>query len=197
MTVPEAIVLTFPGGAEHSRARATRFQTSYLRMSAFARSLHLWGRRNGLAVWELCYRYRGWNGEDMSPLDDGLVALEEVRRSHGTLPVVLVGHSMGGRVALRLAGDPSVRGVVGLAPWLPDGEPTRQLAGRHLVLAHGSRDRVLRPASTIRYAERARLEHPDNRIEVIIVDGAGHALIRRPLTWDRIVRHSVRAIAGI
>ncbi|WP_438949092.1 LLM class flavin-dependent oxidoreductase, partial [Streptomyces harbinensis] len=35
----------------------------------------------------------------------------------GPVPVVLVGHSMGGRAALRAAGHPAVTGVVALAPW--------------------------------------------------------------------------------
>ena len=192
--VPEQMVLLLPGGAESSRLPATHLQPSYLRMSTFAASLHRWGRRRGLSVWEVLYRYRGWNGEDMSPLDDGLFALDEVRRCHGSLPVVIVGHSMGGRAALRLAGDPSVRGVVALAPWLPDGEPTAQLGGRHVVLAHGRRDRLLPPAATLAYADRARAEHGREAVQVVVVDGDGHALLRRPLTWDRIVRRSVGRI---
>ena len=175
-TVPEAVVIALPGGTDESHSPVTRIQPSYLRMSAFAPTLHYWGRPQGLAVWVVRYRYRGWNGEEMSPVDDGLAALEEVRRAHGNLPVVLLGHSMGGRLALRLAGDPSVRGVVALAPWLPAGEPTAQLAGRRAVIAHGSDDRVTSPTDSIRYAERARREHGPGVVDVVLVQGEGHSL---------------------
>ena len=145
-TLPEAVVIALPGGTDDSHSPVTRIQPSYLRMSAFAPTLHYWGRPQGLAVWVVRYRYRGWNGEEMSPVDDGLAALEEVRRAHGNLPVVLLGHSMGGRLALRLAGDPSVRGVVALAPWLPAGEPTAQLGGA----PSGHRSRERRPGHQAR-----------------------------------------------
>ena len=86
------------------------------------------GTRQGLAVWAVHYRYRGWNGRQASPLADVGWALAEVRRRHGDVPVVLLGHSMGGRAALRRPGDPSVRAVLALAPWLPDG--ASRAAGR-------------------------------------------------------------------
>ena len=38
-----------------------------------------------------------------------------------SVPIVLVGHSMGGRAALRAGGDPQVAAVCGLAPWTPPG----------------------------------------------------------------------------
>ena len=193
-TVAEAVVIALPGGTQRSHSPATRWQPSYLRMSVFAHSLHRRRRGNGLAVWEVLYRYRGWNGDEMSPVDDGLAALDEVRRVHGNLPVVLLGHSMGGRAALRIAGDPSVRGVVALAPWVPKGEPVSQLAGRHIVLAWGSRDRVLPRGSSVDYAERARHEHGPGSVELIVVHGDGHKLVRRPVAWDRIVRRSVGSI---
>ena len=34
------------------------------------------------------------------------------------LPVCLIGHSLGGRAALLAAGQPTVAGVVALAPWV-------------------------------------------------------------------------------
>lgn len=189
-------MIALPGGTDHSHSPVTHLQPSYLRMSAFAPTLHYWGRPRGLEVWVVRYRYRGWNGDEMSPVDDGLAALDEVRHVHGSLPVVLLGHSMGGRLALRLAGDHSVRGVVALAPWLPLGEPTAQLAGRRAIIAHGSDDRVTSPAESIRYAERARDEHGRDVVDVVIVQGEGHSLLRRPRTWDRIVRNSVEGILG-
>ena len=58
------------------------------------------------------------------------------------VPVVIVGHSMGARTGARVADDPSVRGLVALAPWFPPGEPVAALQGKDLVVAHGRRDRI-------------------------------------------------------
>ena len=43
------------------------------------------------------------------------------------MPVVVLGHSMGGRTACRVADHDLVRGVVALAPWLPPGESVADL----------------------------------------------------------------------
>ena len=63
---------------------------------------------------------------------------------------------MGARTAVHVADDPAVVGVVGLAPWLPADEPVTALAGRHLVAAHGRRDRITSFRATAAYVERAR-----------------------------------------
>ncbi|MFE9225855.1 alpha/beta fold hydrolase [Streptomyces massasporeus] len=80
---------------------------------------------------------------------DTLEALEALARLAGAVPVVLVGHSMGGRAALRAAGHPQVRALLALAPWWPPGEPAQPLTGRRLVVPHGERDRITAPASRV------------------------------------------------
>jgi hypothetical protein len=77
------------------------------------------------------------------------------------------------------AGDPSVVPVVGLAPWLPEGEPVQQLSGRRVLIMHGDRDRTdASAAMSLGYARRARTVVPDlARFEVA---GDGHYLLRRP-----------------
>jgi len=153
-------------------------------MRPFAVSLHRAGARHGLEVWSVRYRVRGWNGELASPLADVSSVLEQVRDRHGHVPVVLVGHSMGGRVAMRLAGDESVVAAVGLAPWLPDGEPVEQLAGRRVLLVHGDRDGVTSPRATKRFAQRASAVAA--QLELVIVRGERHAMLLRPRTWHRL-----------
>ncbi|MGR4852480.1 alpha/beta fold hydrolase [Streptomyces sp. LARHCF252] len=61
-------------------------------------------------------RSRGGSGHAR----DARRALGELARRAGDVPVVLVGHSMGGRAALRAADAPQVRAVPALAPWCPD-----------------------------------------------------------------------------
>ena len=153
-------------------------------MRPIASNLHRAGREVGLAVWQLRYRYRGWNGTEMSPVADATWALEEIRTRYGDVPVALVGHSMGGRTALRVAGDESVRGVAALAPWLLDSEPVDQLAGRRVLIAHGSRDRVTSPTASRHYAERARAV--TSEIEYVAIAGETHAMLRRWRTWHQL-----------
>ncbi len=61
----------------------------------------------------------------------------------GAARVLLVGFSMGGAVSVRAAAHPSVVGVIGLAPWLPDQLDVAPLAGRRLDVLHGALDRWL------------------------------------------------------
>jgi predicted esterase len=182
--VTRAVVLVLPGGTADSLAPTSRAGLPALRMLPFARGLHRAGRRIGMAAWTLHYRYQGWNGEQASPLADIGWALGEVERRHGDVPVVLLGHSMGGRAALRAAGAPSVRAVIAFAPWLPDGEPIGQLAGRRLLVAHGTRDRVTSPRASRAFAERARaVTQP---VSWVPVSPDTHAMLLRYRTWQRL-----------
>jgi dienelactone hydrolase len=176
--------VVLPGGRSDSFELAQARQLSAVRMWPIARALHRAGRDDGLAVWLLRYRYRGWNGEEMSPVADTQWALDEVRRQHGHVPVVLAGHSMGGRTALRVAGDELVQGVVALAPWLLDTEPVDQLAGRRILILHGTRDHVTSPRASRRYADRARAVTDD--IDYVAIRGETHAMLLRPRTWNRL-----------
>ena len=142
-----AVVLVLHGGQERSTVPATRWYPAYWRMVPFARDLRRAGRGAGVAVWLMCNRYRGWNQPELDPVADARWALEAIRRAHPGVPVVLVGHSMGGRVALRVADDPAIAGVCVLAPWTPAGEPVAQLADRTVLIAHGDRDRITDPGA--------------------------------------------------
>ncbi len=140
------------------------------------------------------FKVRGWNGAQASPVADLTSVLDDVRMRSPGVPVVLVGHSMGARAAVRAAGHPAVIAVAGLAPWLPPGEPAGQLAGRRLLLAHGTADRITRPADTWAYADRAR---DVSDVTVIEIRGGDHPMIRRALLWHAIAAQFTRVSFGL
>jgi len=84
---------------------------------------------------ELRYRIKSWKRLD-SCFADTRAALQEL----GSERTLLVGFSMGGAVSSMVADDPSVWGVVGIAPWLPHQLPLAALAGKRLRVVHGSLD---------------------------------------------------------
>jgi dienelactone hydrolase len=91
---------------------------------------------------------------------------------------------MGGRTAFRAADDSSVRGVCALAPWTESGDPVDSLAGRSVLIAHGTWDMVTSAAGSIRYAERAAaVTSPVGRF-VVVADT--HAMLFRWRRWHAI-----------
>jgi alpha-beta hydrolase superfamily lysophospholipase len=190
-----AVVLVLSGGKAHSFELADPGQLTALRMRPFVTSLHRSGRRHGVAVWTVRYRYRGWNGEQRSPVADVQWALAEVRRRHGDVPVVLVGHSMGGRTALAAAGDPMVKGVCALAPWTEKGDPVSQLGGRSVLIVHGSADMVTSPRGSRSFAQRA--SQVAARVGYISLRGEMHAMVFRWSTWHRLATGFSLGVLGI
>jgi dienelactone hydrolase len=159
-------------------------------MQPFARDLAALG--DDLAVARLRYRIRGWNATGDDVLADVAFALAQLDARYGGVPIVLVGHSMGGRAALRSAGHASVRGAVALAPWLPGAEPVEQLTGRDLVVLHGTRDMTTSPRASARFVARAA---PIARRAVCLhVPWSGHAMLLRASTWQRLTAAFVAAI---
>jgi pimeloyl-ACP methyl ester carboxylesterase len=111
----------------------------------------------GLRFAEVRYRIKSWRRLELC-VEDTLAAIEAVDGAR----TLLVGFSMGGAVAVRAAGHPSVAGVLGLAPWLPDELDLTPLRDRRFDVLHGGLDRWLpgipgvSPASSRRGFERAR-----------------------------------------
>ena len=182
-----AVALVLHGGSAVSVAPA-RHGVAYARMVPFARGIAHATRGQDVAVWLLRYRVRGWNEPVLDPVLDGRWALDEARRLHPGAPIVLVGHSMGGRVALRLAGEPDVAGVCALAPWIEPGEPWRPVTASVLI-AHGDRDRVTDPIASAAYAAQIGASF-------VPVPGEKHALLRRPIFWQRLVTEFVTTVLG-
>lgn len=135
------------------------------------------GAARGVAVRLLRYRVRGWNGDAADTLTDTRWALDQIREQYGPLPVLLIGNSLGGRAAFRAAGAANVAGVAGIAPWLPEGEPVGQLAGREVLILHGDKDHSEAGAvQSLEFAGRARAIVPElARLEI---PGAGHFLLK-------------------
>ena len=140
------LVLLLHGGKERSDEPVDGRSASWRRMAAIQRAVTPAAHEAGASTWLLRYQVRGWNGG--APTADARWALDEVRRELGDIPVVLLGHSMGGRTAVHVADDPSVVGVVALAPWFPKGETVEALAGKTLRAAHGSADKITSSRAT-------------------------------------------------
>ncbi|MGW1050035.1 alpha/beta fold hydrolase [Streptomyces sp. NPDC002521] len=160
-TAVSGAVLLLPGGEEIS-ARKPSPVWATITLRSLSRRLARAGRAEGLAVHTVHYRYRGWNGSEAHLAADAEWAADEVVRRYGDVPVCLVGVDMGGRAALRAGGHEAVNSVVALAPWLPEddvaapAEPVRQLAGRRVLIVHGTNDERTDPELSFRYAARAK-----------------------------------------
>lgn len=186
-----AVVLVLNGGKSVSHEASMSTQLSVLRMLPFAWAIRRRTRSGGVAVWRLHYRYQGWNGLEASPVPDANWALAEVRRLHGDVPVVLVGHSMGGRTAARVAGDPLVCGLVLLAPWLESGDPVPPRDGLPICILHGDQDRITSAASAAAWGERAR--RAGAAVSILLIPGGEHFMLRRFRSWHRLATEAVVA----
>ena len=150
---------------------------------------------------ELRYRLKSWNRLDMC-LEDVVAAIDET----GGERTMLVGFSMGGLVSVRAAAHPSVRAVLGLAPWFPDRLDLSPVRGRRLDVLHGSLDRWLpgipgvSPTLSRRGFERAQKLGVEGTYTVI--HGGVHGMaLRSPggriLTLPRAGRWAELAAAAV
>jgi predicted esterase len=183
------IVLVAHGGKSVSTAPTSAVQPAVLRMVPVARAIKKALRGSEAVVLRPRFEVQGWNGGQASAAADLHRMLDGIASAFGSVPVVLVGHSMGARAAFRAAGHPAVSAVAGLAPWLPAGEPVDQLAGRRVLLAHGNADHITNPQETWAYAERARQVTSVAAIE--IRDGE-HTMLRRAGLWHNIAAEFCR-----
>jgi alpha-beta hydrolase superfamily lysophospholipase len=175
------VILMLHGGQDRSQQVVDGRSASWRRCRLMQRAISRRAHEAGAGTWLLRYRHRGWNGGH-GPLEDARWALAEVRRELGEVPVVLLGHSMGARTAVNAADHDSVVGVVGLAPWFPQGEPVGGLADRHLLAAHGRRDRITSYRATAAFVERARGVAAS--AELRDMGPVGHYMLRRVSSWN-------------
>lgn len=189
-----AMILVLHGGKPRSQQPIDGRSASWRRALWLQRDIAQRAHEAGVGVWLLRYRERGWNGgADRSA--DARWALDELRVAHGDVPVVLLGHSMGARVAVHVADDPSVRGVVGLAPWWSTEDPVSTLAGRTLKAAHGRRDRITSFRETGRYVERAR--SVAESVDLRDMGALGHYMLTGSRRWhDMAIEASLEVLGS-
>lgn len=177
---PLGVALVLHGGRETSTRPVRATNLAVLRMVPFAHRIAAAGK-GLLVVARLRYAVRGWNGDLRSPVADAEWALDQLASRYPGLPIGLVGHSMGGRTALRVGGHAAVRSVAGLAPWLPKDEPIEQLAGRQVLLVHGNRDRMTSARGSAAVA--SRLQAAGIAASFVEVTDETHAMLRRAKLW--------------
>lgn len=117
---PSAAVLLLHGGRETGLGPPPPgpLNLPALRMLPFARAVVRVTRDEpvDVAVREVRYGHRGWNGSREDALHDAVRALDGLRCEFGEVPVVLVGHSMG-------AGPPCARPGI---PWCEEWSALRR-----------------------------------------------------------------------
>lgn len=191
------LVLLLHGGAEHNPEPVTRGSKPWLRARLLGANIAPALHRAGLDLWLLRYREVGWNhrdGDAPAPVQDARWALAQARRRYPQPgEVVLLGHSMGARTALSVADDELVRGVVGLAPWFPQGEPVEPVTGKDLVALHGRDDRITSFKDTEALLHRAT--RVASHVEMVDMGARGHTMMDGLRTWNATVRRHVLAMS--
>lgn len=161
-----------------------------MRLFALALRRRLGGR---VRISRAQYRLRGWNEPNLDALRDAERALEQVQARWPGLPVVLVGHSMGGRVAAHLSSRDGVRGVVALAPWWPRDDSTLIPDDRALLVIHGTADTWTDPVASRTQTEEARRRGV--AATWVGLTGAGHYMLSQITRWHRLTADFMSAQA--
>ncbi|MDP5185374.1 alpha/beta hydrolase [Blastococcus sp. BMG 814] len=191
---PRAVALFCHGGTVASVEPPKERALSLVRMRAIEQFVSGAAAGQGLTTCLLRYRVAGWNGAAADAYADVHRALARIRAEHGELPVVLVGHSMGGRAALRAGGHDGVAAVCALAPWTPPGEPVGHLRDRTVAILHGRRDRWVPAQLSADFAVRA--QRAGARVARFTIAG-GHSMLRSAHRWHAFTRDVVLAGAGL
>lgn len=178
------VVLVLHGGQSVSHEPVRARHLSPVRMIPFAKELHRAGRAHGLSVWVLRNSVRGWNGAEMSPLWDANWALQQITEQHPGVPIYLLGHSMGGLTAVCAADHPQVQAIVALAPWLSPETPTTGVAGKRVLIVHGSTDHWTSPAQSLAFARRATPVAAS--LQYVSLRGVGHFMLRKVPVWQTL-----------
>lgn len=151
----------------------------------------------GLAFYEVRYRIRSWTRLEMC-IEDAAAALDAVA-ADGAPRVALLGYSMGGAVSLGVGAGAAVTTFIGLAPWLPSEMGVESMAGRRVVVLHGSIDGRpfgVSPRQSLRGVERMRALGIDaayhlipGGLHALALPGPGGGFVALPRAgeWERLV----------
>ncbi|MEU0840094.1 alpha/beta hydrolase [Streptomyces sp. NPDC005962] len=194
-SAPRAAVVFLHGGKADGLAPPPPLNLPALRMRPFRTAISRTLDERGLVLASVRYRCRGWNGPRADAAHDARGALDQLTGPTGLapgLPVVLVGHSMGGRAALLAGGHPSVLGIIALAPWCPPNEPVAHLRGKAIAVLHDEHDRITEAEHSWLFAERAR--HAGARAHTIAMRRGGHTMLRDARHWHQLTTDLVGAI---
>lgn len=137
--------------------------------------------RSSPAFLEVRYRIKSWRQLD-SCVEDARAAVATASEA-GATEIALLGFSMGGAVAVHVAGDPAVSTVIALAPWLYPELDLSPLDSRRFAVVHGSLDRSIpgipgvRPELSLHGYERAKARGVD--AERTVIRGAIHPIALR------------------
>lgn len=176
-------VLVLPGGRPRDASASRRWQLANQRMIWLAHSLQR-SLGSSVQVQRVQYRKRGWNSPALDALHDAKSALHTMRREINPERVVLVGHSMGARVAVHLSGSSDVDGVVALAPWWPHDDADLVPTGCRLLTLHGSADSWTDPRASLMQTRWARDRGVD--AQWVGLPKAGHYLLHDFRRWHRL-----------
>ncbi len=116
--------------------------------------------RDDVRIGQVRYLTSSWNRLDAGITDVREAIEHELAREVPPARIVLVALSMGGATclaALRDIDSPEVVGLVTMAPWFPEQLPVDGLAGRRLLVVHGSLDNALPlvPGTSLELSRRA------------------------------------------
>jgi dienelactone hydrolase len=190
-----AVALFCHGGTIASLEPPRERALSLVRMRAIEQFVADSTAGQGVSTYLVRYRVAGWNGMAADAYADVCWGLDRIRAEHGAeVPIVVVGHSMGGRAALRAGGDEQVSAVCALAPWTPPGEPVAHLRGQTVAILHGRGDRWVPASLSAEFAGRA--QEAGARVARFTVAG-GHSMVRRANLWHTFVRDVVVAGARL
>lgn len=181
-------VLILPGGKPQSDETSRARQLANLRMDWLALAL----RRKlggGVRLHRVQYRLRGWNGARRDPVHDAQAELDRMLTDVDPRRVVLVGHSMGGRVAAHLSAGSDIGGVVALAPWWPRDDADLVPVGCRLLVVHGTGDTRTDPRASREQTLRAMDRGVD--AEWVGIPNAGHYLLSDWSRWHRLTAQFV------
>ncbi|GAB3306005.1 alpha/beta hydrolase [Epidermidibacterium keratini] len=175
------VAVVLHGGSDSGVADNSWRRLAVLRMLPFARAISRVGGPR-ISVLRLRNSYYGWSKDFSEPVADAQWALDEVRRTAPGLPIALVGHSGGGRAALRLGAEPDVAAVVGLAPWIVDHDPPQIADATSVLLAHGTDDQTTDPRLTRRLGSELAARGVEVNVDL---RPDGHAMLRQARHWHR------------